>query len=328
MDKDIQLYKTTYNKQLLIALRYFKKDLIEQSLNDFDEYYAFNNSLNSLYSVKLEIQKELPDFKPLFDEFYHPKIPLRAEKFLNIIPRSLKPKYHEIRNPNTTFLDFIEKIATANAYNEVGRICHNNNAIYRKIYELNRFDLFNTDEYKPLLENSDLYKKLWDGTYKEKPLEECIKKSDLLQISEYILPFQKKTLTKNNSLEQEITASLNFKIKAKYKEKFKNHYPFFTEHFINKDVVSQEAFEKVFFEDTNSHSETIKFYCNTTDASYLLFKLNKSIFQNLSLTNIEKSKKFISCDDKYLKQSNLSHSKKNVTYNYELLINDFIEKIK
>src|SRR5690606_13456583 len=146
-----------------------------------------------------------------------------------IIPKVLKPKFTDMNVVEMSFEQFLTKLATLNAYKEVTRTFHVNNSVYRRICELNRFDLFEVATYVPLLEKSELYGNLFDGTYETKPLEDCITKEDLLELKDYIKLGRFTKSNENNVDENDLPKeNIKFKIDLKYKVNFRNSYTFFT----------------------------------------------------------------------------------------------------
>ncbi len=330
MKKDIYipLYHKIYNEQLIICHKFIKKELIQHAMEHHDDVYASNGVLKELSAIKNHLVAINEDYRTLIRDFDNRTDIYSDEHQYDIIFKKLHPAFIEINNPLEDFENFIIDIATLNAYKEASRLFANNSAIYRRIYELNRFDLIQTDTYLPLKTNSKLKKKLYDGSIGEKPLNECVTKEDTLELKEYYNFDRLRNKIDSDNVERVGSMeNINFKIKVGYKEIFTESYDFFTEHFVDKDQVSKGCFKSVFFKDTNSHDFTLNFFCDNGTAAYLLFNLGKKLFSELTFVNIDKSKKFISSGGTEFRKSNLTHSKKNCSLDSKDLVHEFIVKL-
>lgn len=328
MDIFITLYHNTYNKQLILCYKFIKRILIDHALEYHDEYFATNDILKKISDVNNHLIKKNEPYQDLFRNFDN-----RLDFFSDahqymVIPKKLQPSYLEINNSIEDYKEFIIDLAKFNAYREASRLFANNSTIYHQIYLKNRFDLITTDTYLPLKNHSELYKQLFNGTVVEKPIGECITENDFKESEEFYLINNINLKTNIIQPEKPTTFSkINFRVKVHYKETFLNCYDFFTLHFIDKDKVSKECFNKIFLEDSNSHDCVLKFTCDNPIAAYLLFKIGKIFFIDLTYAKIEKSKKFISRGDTTLSQPTLSRSKKTIKFEDQDLIDNFFKNV-
>lgn len=328
MDTYIQLYQDNYKNQLALSHKYIKKELILHAREYHDKAFATNSILRKIYEINKHLIDLVKPYKELVNLFNQRCDVYSFNHQYQIIPKKIEPAFLQIKNSTKELELFVIQLATIDAYEETARLFHNNISIYKRIFELNRFDLIQIDKYIPLTDNSDLNDQLYNGTINKKPLEECITQEDTLELIEYykLNPLEEDIVTNYEDASNQ-SVSKNFKIKAEFRDSFKDSYEIFIKHFIDENKVSKICFENVFLKDPNSHDCKIYFFCDNPTASYLLHKLNKSLFKDLTQTNIERSKKFISENGTPFSQSTISFSKKYVSLDNEEIINNFIENI-
>lgn len=324
MSPYIQQYQNTYNEQLLLCQKFIKQELIYHANEFHDKYFATNDVLRKFIEAKNNLLLHNKKYENLIHKFNNRTDIYSCKHQYLIIPKKIQPRFLEINDSLEDFKQFVTELATIDAFTETSRLFQNNSGIYRRIYELNRFDLIETDTYSPLKDDSLLNEKLYDGTLKEMSLSENVYISNLEDKKEVVGLNYTENLNEVNLKETPVyNERVNFKININHKSNFRNSYFFFTD-FFDEEEISQDCFESVFFKDSNSHNYVITFNCETNIAAYLLTKMNKSIFKNLSQVNIEKSKKFKSKDGVFFTQSTLSRSKNRVDLDSQEKIDSFI----
>lgn len=280
----IDLYISKFNEE---AATYSSR--IIENLKSFAlKKRTFNNANDYITDEYNRLYREKKILNGVLDhiqeKFYHRLNDFIPEYEMEIIPQMMLPEFNKLELENYEFKDFIKAFAKKNARIEVKKKL---SASYNFLSQ--NFSLKEIENFQ-------------------------------FEVTPFIgVPTVKKTLNELDSLNY-------FQIRPKYIALFKSDsmYLKLTEELLDPQKNSHKAILNVLFKDPSTHDDVIVFECETKIATYFLKKLGNTAFMNFRLTNISKSKKFLSKNYNPFSQSTISRTSKNLSDLEQSRVDQFI----
>ena len=165
-------YKFYYDKFYSKIENRIKKYYIEQSNKEMGfgtihnelAQFLFNDLGRTIYLNSND------DLKELLKKFNSRYARYKKNETNHVVENDIKPAFDKL-NKETFPLNYcLEKlliqIALINSKNEIGRLLHNNNGLFKLFYELNEFDNFEIKDYNGIsIENTEIFKSLNQKKY-------------------------------------------------------------------------------------------------------------------------------------------------------------------
>ncbi|WP_417371473.1 hypothetical protein [Gelidibacter japonicus] len=317
MNKYIQLYEKSYETQRECAVSRIKQELINHKSKGF----RFNKAINFLIKEFEEEDKSCvaneKHFSELNREFAGRGSTYEEEYEFLIIPNVMKPLFDSLSDKKITFSRYIQELAKRQAFTKVINLFRNDFLLYDMMYEHGQFDGYNNLEefdiikYPTNINQSAIFRELEQLVYPETRIEAPNK----LEVD------PKSNKPDDNNF---------FEIRKEYISVFEsvNIYEHFTLGYLDFEKNQQEDFIKVFLKNPEDHNAKLAFECDTSQACYLLTRLNETCFKRLTQSAIGKSKKFISNNGHPFSQSTISRSLKIVSDTDKEAVDATIEFLK
>ncbi|GAA4289518.1 hypothetical protein [Aestuariibaculum suncheonense] len=321
INKYIDLYNESYSIHRKEATKIIKDRLITYN----DKKLAFRNAQNKtsaeLWKIEGNCLVNREDCYVLKEIFQKRNKVYQTGYELNIID-DINEKFINVGYKDFSFEEFVSDLAKSEAYNYVSFSFNEYAGVYEKMFELNRFDDFeNMPEFNVIdynvrdYDQIDLYRELCSLLKPEEDLED---NGGEKEESETCIKIEKED------------SENYFKLEKKYIDYFTSEdcYAYLTDDFIDDQQTTHEDFVNVFMKCPETHSSEVNFIATTKAISFFLGELNNELFEGLTQTSVEDSKKFKTNNNRLLTQSNLAHSKRNATPTEKNMVRDVINHIK